>query len=257
MSKLLNKEGQDLNLLKFKIIKGEVPEDIIPIIVSKYPNNIQELLTNNKLDIKEFTDELKKVSKYCLSDKEQEQLENNSLADTYDCELAKTNSQFTVKVVKNTLIIEKFFRISQSYYNNFLGIDLPKLSNDAKNSKKRKKYYYGISFNNDDRTVEEKRYDEELDRYKHFCTNRLNIVLSSLKNNIFENKIIPMYKTIKLESKRPMRISTKIEDNVATISLNIDLDTKSDFDKNIKTINMFLTQVTTEIEHHMNYKLYK
>lgn len=258
MERLLNKEGQDLNLLKFKIIKGEVPEDIIPIIVEKYPSDIQQLLTNNKLDIKGFTEELKKINKYCLSATEMKELTSDSLAKTYDYELSKTNSKFTVKVVKETLIIEKFFRISQSYYNNFLGIDLPKLSNEAKNSKKRNRYYsYCTSFNNDDKTVEEKRYDKELDRYNDFCKNRLNIVLSNLKNNVFDKKIIPMYKTIKIESRRPMRIVTKIENNVGTIALHIDLDTKSEFDKNITTISKFLNQVSIGIEEQMNYNLYK
>ena len=260
MEKLLNNAGRELNLLKFKLIKGEIPEDIIPIIVSKYPKKIEELLTNKKLDIKDFTDEIKKIDKYCLSAKEMELLGAEHLAMTYDSEISKSNEKFTVRVVKNTLIVEKFFRISQQYYKNFLGIDLSKLKNEAEASKKKaNRYSYGYaSFSSDKtKTYDEKRYDKALESYKHFTENRFKIVLKSLKDNIFENKLIPMYKAIKMESNRPMRINTKIEENVATIGLYIDLDTKDDFDKNIKVINKFLNQVNTEIEQHMNYNLYK
>ena len=255
MEKLLNDAGKELNLLKFKLIKGEIPEDVIPIIVSKYPKKIEELLTNNKLDIKDFTDEIKKIDKYCLSSKEMELLGAEHLAMTYDSEISKSNEKFTVRVVKNTLIVEKFFRISKQYYKNLLGIDLSNLLNEANKSKKSYRYKYFSS--KDGKTYEAKKYDTELNKYQEFTKNRFNVVLKSLKNNLLENKIIPMYKTIKVESNRPMRINTSMKDNVATIGLYIDLDTKDDFDKNIKVINKFLNQVNTEIEQHMNYKLYK
>lgn len=257
MTKILNKAGEELNLLKFKLIKGEIPEDIVPIIVSKYSKDIQSLLNNDKLTLLDFTEKLKEMPKYCLTTKEVEDLTKTTIVDMYDRELAKTTEKYTVRIAKNTLIVEKFIRISQQYYKNLLGIDLTDLRNKAEVSKKRGSYGYGSFSSKDKETIAEKNYKNEVNHFKHFTQNRLRVVLDTLKNSVFENKVIPMYKTIKTEGLRPLRIVTKIEDNVGTIGLYIDLDTKGDFDKNIKVINNFLNLINTEIEQQMNYNMYK
>lgn len=83
---------------------------------------------------------------------------------------------------------------------------------------------------------------------------RLTNVLNELVEVINENKLIPAYKRY---TEKPLSITKEYKDKVATIKLNINLDLKDDFDKNIKTMKNFLDLIDIEIEKRLNYSLYK
>lgn len=254
MKKILNESGSEIVLIKSKIINNEIPKEIIPIVISKYPTKVQELLNNNSLTLINFTDNLKSFQEYCLTNEEMILKNDEDIKDLYDNELSKTNEKFTIKVEKNRLYIYKYFRISKTYYNKFMGVPLHDLHMKAIDAKKNDPFRYRYE---DKITAEEKRYNEELKNYNTFVKRRISIVLTQLKDNIYNTKLIPLYKSKKFVHEKPIYVSTGIEDNVGTIYISINLNDKDEFNKNIKLINKFLSDVEGDIELYMNYDLYK
>lgn len=255
MKTLLNEQGKELVLVKERISNKEIPNDIVSIILSKYPKEIQTILEAN-ISTDCFTQELTKYPEYMLTKSEILNIKNEDMCSMYDKELSLTNSKYTVEVDNNILRVDKYFRIGKEYYKNFLGIDLGELLNEYMKDKSKNKnscMYLGDK----PKSNAELRYEAELENYNWFVKNRLYIVLGLLEKSIYKNKVMPEYKNIKKNDLKPIRVSWKIEDNVGTISLSINLDKKDNFKENIKTIKNFLNIVEDNIERHMGYSLYK
>lgn len=232
MGKVLNQTGKELILVKNNIIKDTIPEDILSIIVSKYPKDIQTLLLDETLDIINFTGRIKEYNKYCLSSAETNLIKNKNLLSAYNLELSNYNKNFTLKNLENYLSVEKYFRINKHYYNNFLGVNLMDLN------KSKSTNYADCA--------------KKLKKYQEFVFLRLSKVLKALEDNLYSKKIVK--KTMKRFN--TIYIATKVEENVATIALHIDINKEDDFNKNVGLINKYLSQVEDDIEKYMQYDLY-
>lgn len=249
MEKILNKLGEDVLVLRNEYLKGRISPTLHSIIFNSYEKEVENLIKDKSLTDKEFVNKLKKYPKYVLTDEECLELVSGNLIQQYDSELSKTNEKFLIELNRNVLTVKKHFRISQTYYKNFLGIDIEDLKQKANKSKTYKTYSYPPKI-----TREEEIFQNSYKQFESFKKARLTNVLKELVEVINENKLIPMYKTYK---EKPLYIETDCLNEVATIKLNINLDLKDDFDKNIKVMKSFLDLVDVEIEKRLNYSLYK
>lgn len=249
MEKMLNQLGEDVLVLRNEYLRGEINSTVSSIIFASYEKEVKDLIQDKSLSNKDFVEELKKYPKYVLTNEEYLKLINSNLIQQYDSELSKTNDKFLLELNRNIMTVNKHFRISQAYYKNFLGIDIEDLKQKANKSKTHKTYAYPPKV-----TVEEKTFQNSYNQFKNFKKARLTNVLNELVGVINEKKLVPMYKTHK---EKPIYIKTEYLNEIATIKLNINLDLKNDFDKNIKLIKSFLDLVDVEIEKRLNYSLYK
>ena len=249
MEKLLNDLGKEILILRKEYIEGKISDTVFSIVFSKYNKKIVDLVIDKSLSDKDFTDKLKTFSECLLSEAESLELIKSNLVEQYEFELSKTNDKFQIELNKNILTLKKHCRISQTYYKNFLGVDLEDLRSKANKSKSYRSYTYPKKV-----TFEEETYKKAYEQFEMFQKARLTNVLNELVEVINENKLIPAYKRY---TEKPLSITKEYKDKVATIKLNINLDLKDDFYKNIKTMKNFLDLIDIEIEKRLNYSLYK
>ena len=235
----LNSQGKKLNIIKNRVLKKELPADIIELLMMDYEKNIQSMVMNDNLSLPDFVSLLLKDSRYSLSKQELEQLTKQKIRASYENDI-ESNGEYDLEIENNKLIITKEVSITKEYYKNFLGIDLES-EEQVENG-----WYYTPPYKSTEI------YSREHKLYTNFATKRLKIVTDDIIKRLHEANIVSQEEG----AINKVVYDIDMQECISKVKLHIDISKTAKSKENLKTINSFIRFVEELAERHLALSLY-